>query len=971
MEMQAITRMGVELQPLSREMLLQKYAHGGESTPEEVLDRVATGLASKEHAPEEWQPVFREALDYIILGGRINASAGLEGSGASWVNCFVQPLADSLYEPVNGVPGIMDAAREAAQTMRLGGGVGYDFSVIRPKGAWINSTKSLASGPISYMHIFDSMCRTVTSAGARRGAQMGILRCDHPDILDFITCKQVSDTNIPWDARPLRNFNLSIGVTDALMEAVVADTSFQLVHKAKPSPLQIAGGAFLREDGMWVYRTVRARDLYDQIMVATYTRAEPGVVFLDKIQEDNNLGYCETITATNPCGEEPLPPYGCCDLGHVALHRFVTRAVWEGAPDFDFDKLSQVVTVLVRMLDNVLDLTPWPLPEQRQEAMNKRRIGVGYTGLGDTLIMMGLKYSSSEGREFARRIAEAVSNASYQASIDLAAERGPFPLLDVDQYLRGVGDNSEGTFASRLPKALQQQIRVHGIRNSHLLALAPAGTGSLSFGNNCSSGCEPVFSFINKRHVLQADGTRKLEDGLKNAAYLLYESMGGDTDHLPDYFESAQTLSVDAHLEMLKTLAPYVDAAISKTVNIPADYPFEDFKSVYLDAWVGGLKGLTTYRPNDEIGEVLIAGDAKPAPTSATPTAPVFDETDPDRRVQLKTLPDTVMSSLRWLDRPHMPDGNESYTYMVANPQGDFAVMVGHHVNGVTHPFEVWINGAEAPRGLGAVAKTLSADMRTYDRGWLGLKLKALRKCDGESVAFAMPPAGDLVQAPSVVSAFAQILEYHAEKIGWLGSEGDTSLVDAMMFRKEPKAGPEGTLSWTVDISNPATGDDFVMFVKELEMPDGSRRPYSVWLAGDYPCAFDGLCKLLSIDMRVLDPAWISMKLNKLLSYKEPQGDFLARVPGQQRQASFTSSIAYMAHLLMHRYQRLGILGPQGVLNTANTFLQTPTPAETAVQRFAKKPLAGARCPECNVNAVVPYNGCQRCDNCSYIGSCG
>jgi len=552
MEMTNITRMGIELQPLSRDLLMQKYAHDEESTPEDVLNRVARGLAEKETDREKWSGTFREALEYVVMGGRINASAGLKGVATTWVNCFVQPLSDSVYESVDGVPGIMEAARQAAHTMRLGGGVGYDFSVIRPKGSWISKTKSLASGPISYMEIFNSMCSTVMSAGARRGAQMGILRCDHPDIYDFIVCKKVDDPNTPWDRRPLRNFNLSVGITDALMKAVIDDGEFELVHTAEPSPAQKIAGAYRREDGKWVYRKVRAKDLYDQIMMATYQRAEPGVVFLDSINADNNLWHCESITATNPCGEEPLPPYGCCDLGHLLLPRFVKRAAWEGTPEFDFEKMKKIIPVLVRMLDNVLDLTPWPLPQQRTEAMNKRRIGVGFTGLADTLIMMGLKYSSAEGLAFAAKIAETLRDEAYSASVDLAIERGPFPLFYADGYLRGVSSTSEGTFASRLPKNLKDKIRKHGIRNSHLLALAPTGTGSLTFGNNCSSGCEPVFSFKEKRMVLQPDGTRKLEEGLVNAAYLHYLKMGGDENNLPPYFENAQMLGVADHLDMLK-----------------------------------------------------------------------------------------------------------------------------------------------------------------------------------------------------------------------------------------------------------------------------------------------------------------------------------------------------------------------------------------------------------------------------------
>lgn len=298
-------RLGAQpaLQEVSYEQLMKKYGRG-ESSPEEILDRVARGLASNESDQEKWTVIFRDALEYCILGGRINASAGVDHVQTTWINCFVQPIADSVFEPVNGVPGIMEAARQAAQTMRLGGGVGYDFSPIRPKGAWIAKTKSLASGPISYMEIFNSMCSTVISAGARRGAQMGILRCDHPDIEEFIVAKRVDDPKMPWDRRPFRNFNLSVGVTDALMEAVEADGEFELVHVAEPGPDIKAKGAYRREDGKWVYRKVRARDLYDKIIRATYERAEPGVVFLDRINQDNNLRYIETIAATNPyaCG---------------------------------------------------------------------------------------------------------------------------------------------------------------------------------------------------------------------------------------------------------------------------------------------------------------------------------------------------------------------------------------------------------------------------------------------------------------------------------------------------------------------------------------------------------------------------------------------------------------------------------------------------------------------------------------------
>jgi ribonucleoside-diphosphate reductase alpha chain len=531
------------------------------------------------------------------------------------------------------------------------------------------------------------------------------------------------------------------------------------------------------------------------------------------------------------------------------------------------------------MLDDVLDLITWPLPEQQREAQAKRRIGIGITGLGDALIMLGMKYGSAKGREFAGQVMERIRDTAYLASVGLAKERGAFPLFDAGKFLE------EGTFASRLPADIMQEIWMHGIRNSHLLSLVPTGTGAFTFGNDRSGGCEPVFDFVQRRN------------------------MGGDAQSLPDAFEPVATLEVADRLEMLKVLAPCVDTAIDKTIEVPADCRFDDFKRIYFDAWKCGLRSITLRRPSTRIDSVPISSN------EAKRQAEDLNMTDPDRRLRLTKLPETMMKNLRWLDRPHLPDGNPSYTYGVESPHGNFVVMIGHHTDGGVHPFEVWVSGVDVPRGLSAIARTLSLDMRTFDRVWLELKLDALLKCDGEPFDAALPPTGDRMRVPGVVAAFARIVKYHATRIGWLKGKGDDSLVEAMMFRKEPKAGTNGTLSWTVDIENPATGDDFAMFVKELEMPDGTRRPYSVWMAGRYPKNFDGLCKLLSIDMRVIDPAWIGMKLGKLMSYKEPQGDFLARVPGSEKQANFTSTVAYMARLLIHRYHQIGLLNEDGTGN--------------------------------------------------------
>ena len=592
-----------DVQPISRDVLGEKYLKAGETDVEQLYQRVARALAGAEK-PElraEWEQKFLANLRAGAIGAGRIMSAGGTDIQATLINCFVQPVGDAIQGmDSEGYPGIYEALREAAETMRRGGGVGYDFSRIRPKGAEVKGTHSIASGPCSYINVFDQSCSTVESAGARRGAQMGVLRIDHPDVLEFITAKRTPGR---WN-----NFNVSVGVSDAFMQAVQDDADWELVHAAKPGKKLIDQGAYQRGDGLWVFRKMPARELWNTIMQSAYDFAEPGILFLDQINRDNNLHYCESIAATNPCGEQPLPSYGCCDLGPVILTRFVRNPFGVGgAPSFDFEAFEQAVAVQVRALDNVLDVTWWPLPQQRDEAQAKRRIGVGFTGLGNTLSMLCLRYDREEGRDMAARIAERMRNAAYRSSIELAKEKGAFPKFDAKAYL---GSNS---FASRLPDDIKADIKQYGLRNSHLLSIAPTGTVSLAFADNASNGIEPAFSWSYTRKKREADGSTS-EYTVEDHAYRLYHALHG-TSHdaeLPEYFVSALEMSAADHVAMMQAVQPFIDTSISKTVNIPADYPYEDFKDLYHHAWRAGLKGLATYRPNNILGAVLQTSAPKP-----------------------------------------------------------------------------------------------------------------------------------------------------------------------------------------------------------------------------------------------------------------------------------------------------------------------------------------------------------------------
>lgn len=947
----------MNMQQISRDVFADKYAASDETRIEDAFDRVAKALAANETNPEQWIPQFRQAFDDgLVLAGRIMSGAGV-GVDVTLLNCFVQPIGDSMEE-------IMQAVGEAAETMRRGGGVGYDFSPIRPQGAQVKKTGSIASGPVSYMHVFNAMCDTISSKGERRGAQMGVLRCDHPDIEVFVEAKA-----LPYTEKPLQSLNLSVGIVEGFMAAVEKDQDWSLIHKAEPDAELKAAGARQLNDGRWLYRTVRARALWEKIMRSTYDFADPGVLFLDRMNEENNLWYAEQLAATNPCAEQPLPPYGCCCLGSVNLSKLIDEPFTDKAV-LNTDKLKQVVAMAVRMLDNVLDLSYWPLKAQKDEAMAKRRIGLGFTGLADALLKLGLRYDTSDARKFAKDMATTMRNEAYEASVHLAKEKGPFPKLDTEKYLGS-------RFTRRLPAHLRKAIATHGIRNSHLLSVAPTGTISLAFGNNVSSGIEPVFDWSMDR-VVRRGGDRQLYLDVLNAAFLEYREHMGWQDRpvaeidLPAHWVTAEEIDASDHLAMMEAVQPYIDTSISKTINVASDYPYERFKDIYREAHRRGLKGCTTFRPNSQVMGVL-----RKSGESEEQHPEDLDLSEPDRRLRLKTVPAVALASLRWNRRPQLPEGNPAWTYLVDHPHGyRFAVFVGHIENGLRYPFEVWVNGAEQPRGLGALAKSLSMDMRCNDRAFLKAKLDSLAKAtadDGFKLNL-VSPEHDKPWVPSLVAGFAMLVRHRCEQLGTFDGEGETPVMDALLFDKEPKTGTEGTMSWTVDVLNSATGDDFVLGLKELTLPDGQRRPYSIWLAGEYPRSLDGLCKLLSWDMRVADPAWIGAKLRQLLDYAEVRGDFWAKVPGEQRSELFPSTVAYVARLVIHRFAMLGILDEEGYPQQATGAMAqddddvVPLKAVGAAENGQ---LAGARCTECGNYAVIRRDGCSYCTACGATGNCG
>ena len=674
---------------------------------EDSWRRIARALAAPEGDPAHWEEVFYRALeDFRFLpAGRVTAGAG-SGRSVTLFNCFVMgTIPDSMG-------GIFDMLKEAALTMQQGGGIGYDFSTIRPKGAPVAGVAADASGPLSFMDVWDAMCRTIMSAGSRRGAMMATMRCDHPDIEDFISAKH--------DAARLRMFNLSVLVTDDFMEAVKTDGPWELQFGGK------------------VYHTLSARDLWNRIMRATYDYAEPGVIFIDRINTANNLAYCETIAATNPCGEQPLPPYGACLLGSINLARLVRDPFGEEA-GLDMGALDDLVRVAVRMLDNVVDVSRFPLPQQAQEAQAKRRIGLGVTGLADALMMVGLRYGAPEAVAMLERWMEAIARAAVRASVDLAREKGAFPLFDADAFL------ASGTMRG-WDDEIRALIRENGIRNALLTSIAPTGTISL-YAGNVSSGIEPVFAHDYTRKVLQKDGSRT-EELVEDYAVHLWRKRKGDAP-LPDHFVTAQTLSPMDHVAMQAAAQRWVDSSISKTINCPEDISFDAFKDVYLQAWEKGCKGCTTYRPNDVTGSVL----------SVPETSAALPQTEAGAEVVYLSTP---------FDRPEALEG---HTYKLKWPGSEHAIYVTINdtvINGHRRPFEIFINSKNMEHFAWTVALTrmISAVFRRGgDVSFVVEELKAVFD----------PRGGAWVQGryiPSILAAIGGVIEQHLIRIGFIAGEG-------------------------------------------------------------------------------------------------------------------------------------------------------------------------------------------------------
>ena len=653
----------------------------------------------------------------FLPAGRILAGAGT-GRSVTLFNCFVMgAIPDSM-------DGIFSSLREAALTLQQGGGIGYDFSPLRPKGAPVAGVGADASGPVSFMEVWDAMCRTIMSAGSRRGAMMATLACDHPDVEDFIDAKRTPGR--------LSNFNLSVLISDRFMEAVKSDAPWELVFAGR------------------VYKTLPARALWDRIMRSTYEMAEPGVIFIDRINQQNNLAYCETIRATNPCGEQPLPPYGACLLGSINLAKLVGHPFEEHAA-LDLDALADLTRTAVRLLDNVIDISRFPLSEQRAEAFAKRRIGLGVTALADALIFCRTRYGSPQSIALIESWLATLSHAAYRASVELAREKGAFPLFDAGEYLAR-------PFIQGLPDDIRSGIAQHGIRNGLLTSIAPTGTISL-FAGNVSSGIEPVFAYDYNRRVLLPDGSHS-EETVSDYAVRAFRARFGQDTKLPDYFVSAQTLAPEDHLAVQAAAQKYIDSSISKTINVPASLSFEAFKDIYARAYALGCKGCTTYRPNAVTGAVLAVEEPEPQ-----------DSAEPNLPLDLPQMPKAaggIVYMTKPLDRPDVLLGQ---TYKIKWLDADHAFYITINdveKDGRRRPFEVFINSKnmEAYAWTLALTRMISAVFRRGgDVSFVVDELKAVFD----------PRGGQWMEGhyvPSLLAAIGEVIERHLVAIGFIAPRG-------------------------------------------------------------------------------------------------------------------------------------------------------------------------------------------------------
>jgi len=699
----------IALQKISTDIWDMKYrfksADNGsvDETVKDTWDRIAHALSRCEGKKAgHWQRQFRDALDdfRFLPAGRILSGAGT-GRNVTLFNCFVMgTIPDSLS-------GIFDMLREAALTMQQGGGIGYDFSTIRPKGSRVAGVDADASGPLSFMDVWDAMCRTIMSAGSRRGAMMGVMRDHHPDILSFIEAKR--------DQARLRMFNLSVLVSDALIEAVDQDADW---------PLHFNGT---------VHDTIRARDLWDAIMRATYDFAEPGVIFIDRINQSNNLAWLEEIAATNPCGEQPLPPYGACLLGSVNLSRFVAEPFTKTAR-LDLDAVKSCVATAVRMMDNVIDVSNFPLGKQQEEAINKRRLGLGVTGLGDALIMSGIRYGSPEAVQAVEAWLGAITNEAYRTSAMLASEKGAFPLFEADHYLKA-------PMIQALDADVQALIAEHGIRNSHLTSIAPTGTISL-LANNTSGGVEPVFGYTFNRKVLQTNGSH-VEEEIQDFAYLVFRELFGGDAELPDYFVEADGLTPREHVIMQAAAQKWIDSSISKTINLPHDIDFNAFKDVYRSAYDLGCKGCTTYRPNEITGAVL----------SKTATQPPGAKTSAAKAAAIAPRPEELPGQTYKIRWPH----SEHAIYVTINDIVEDGVDDAGEPVRLRRPFEIFINSKNMDHYAWTLALTrmISAVFRRGGN---------VRFVAEELGAVFDPQGGAFVNgryAPSLLAVIGGVIERH------------------------------------------------------------------------------------------------------------------------------------------------------------------------------------------------------------------